>query len=322
VTLDQLSKKPRVDPEANVHQPQHHHQMQNVVHPGMLLSQLAGSPSAVAGQQTVALPVGVGIRLGGLGGVAPETALAARPAAQLPTLHQHQQAAAAAGHFAWGGVAGGAGGDAAAASGMIAAPTDHATVERRQRNREHAKRSRVRKKFMLESLQGEVKELQRENQRLRLLVQANIPDNALQIISDCCATNPLFDDDEGDGKLKDPAFVGADIALMQCLAMGQQCFVLSDPKLPDNPIVFASPGFYRLTGYTQKEVLGRNCRFLQGPGTSPQAVDVIRKAIASGTDATVCLVNYKADGTAFWNQFFIAALRDSDNNIVNYVRFT
>jgi PAS domain S-box-containing protein len=173
---------------------------------------------------------------------------------------------------------------------------------------------------MLEALQSEVKELQRENQRLRLVVQANIPDNALQIIAECCTTNPLFDEDEGDGKLQDPAYVGADFSLMQSLTLGQQCFVLSDPKLPDNPIVFASPGFYRLTGYTQKEVLGRNCRFLQGPGTNPQAVEVIRKAIATGTDATVCLLNYKADGTAFWNQFFIAALRDSDNNIVNYVR--
>jgi PAS domain S-box-containing protein len=101
--------------------------------------------------------------------------------------------------------------------------------------------------------------------------------------------------------------------------MGQQCFVLSDPKLPDNPIVFASPGFYKLTGYTSREVLGRNCRFLQGPGTDAKAVDVIRKAVGTGSDATVCLLNYKADGTPFWNQFFIAALRDSDNCIVNYV---
>ena len=51
--------------------------------------------------------------------------------------------------------------------------------------------------------------------------------------------------------------------------------MLSDPKLPDNPIVFASPGFYKLTGYTSKEVLGRNCRFLQGPATDVKSVDVI-----------------------------------------------
>ena len=106
---------------------------------------------------------------------------------------------------------------------------------------------------------------------------------------------------------------------MESLTSGQQNFVLSDPRLPDNPIVYASPGFYQLTGYTPDQVLGRNCRFLQGPATDPRAVDIIRKAIANGSDATTCLLNYKADGTPFWNQFFIAALRDSDNCIVNYV---
>jgi PAS domain S-box-containing protein len=119
--------------------------------------------------------------------------------------------------------------------------------------------------------------------------------------------------------MKDPSFVGADAALMRRLDEGQQSYVLSDPKLPDNPIVFASPGFYELTGYTQKEVLGRNCRFLQGPGTDPQAVDVIRKTIASGSRANFCLLNYKADGTAFWNLLYLAPLLDVNDDIVNYV---
>merc|ERR1712232_606042 len=105
----------------------------------------------------------------------------------------------------------------------------------------------------------------------------------------------------------------------ESLSSGQQNFVLSDPRLPDNPIVFASPGFYKLTGYTAERVLGRNCRFLQGRGTDPKAVDIIRKAVAAGADTTTCILNYKADGTPFWNQFFVAALRDSDNAIVNYV---
>lgn len=110
-----------------------------------------------------------------------------------------------------------------------------------------------------------------------------------------------------------------DFNLMQSLATGQKCFVLSDPKLPDNPIVFATQDFYNMTGYTAKEVLGRNCRFLQGPGTNQRAVEVIRKAVSTGSDCTVCLLNYKSDGTPFWNQLFVAALRDSDNCIVNYV---
>jgi PAS domain-containing protein len=55
-----------------------------------------------------------------------------------------------------------------------------------------------------------------------------------------------------------------------------------DPSLPDNPIVYASQGFLNLTGYAMDQILGRNCRFLQGPDTDPEAVDKIRKAIEEG----------------------------------------
>jgi PAS domain-containing protein len=261
---------------------------------GMHQAQGGGMHQAQVGHR-VALPVGVGIRLGGIGGIAPAMAQSA------------PRAPGVQGQYSmWG-------------PGTGAVP-DHQVAERRQRNREHAKRSRVRKKFMLESLQEEVRGLQRTNQSLRMVVQEHIPEHAMEIIADCCTTNPLFSDDIelATGK-KSEDLDKSDFSLMQSLSSGQQCFVLSDPKLPDNPIVFATPGFYKLTGYTSKEVLGRNCRFLQGPGTDTRAVDVIRKAVATGSDATVCLLNYKADGTPFWNQFFIGALRDSDNCIVNYV---
>lgn len=183
---------------------------------------------------------------------------------------------------------------------------------------------------MLESLQEQVASLQRENQRLRTLVQDNIPEHAQMIISECCTSSPLFTDgtfdgsqqsagEDESGEAKKAALVRSDFQLIDSLSAGQQNFVLSDPRLPDNPIVFATPGFYKLTGYTAEQVLGRNCRFLQGSGTDPKTVDIVRKAIQSGSDCTVCILNYKADGTPFWNQFFVAALRDADNCIVNYV---
>ena len=252
----------------------------------------------------VTLPVGRGIRLGGAGGVAPATAR------KVPGV----------GGMIWGGP-------------QMMGMSDQAVAERRQRNREHAKRSRVRKKFMLESLQEQVASLQRENQRLRMLVQDNIPEHAQMMISECCTSSPLFgdtdssngqegtEDENAEGKSKKTALVRSDFQLIDSLSAGQQNFVLSDPRLPDNPIVFATPGFYRLTGYTPEQVLGRNCRFLQGSGTDPKSVDIVRKAIQSGSDCTVCILNYKADGTPFWNQFFVAALRDSDNCIVNYVSY-
>jgi PAS domain S-box-containing protein len=282
-------------------------------------------------QQQIQLPIGVGIRLGGIGGIAV-------PVQQSQQQQQQQQSGVVPGaqfgavnHHIWGVpvinnvIEGGMpdkNNDGGSGEQQIA--------QRRQRNREHAKRSRVRKKFMLESLQEQVRGLQNENSRLRLLVQEHIPEHAMQIIGDCCSKNHLFEnftnmkaeDSSAEKTAADPVkgeLVRSDYSLMQSLMAGQRCFVLSDPTLPDNPIVFATPDFYKLTGYTSKEVLGRNCRFLQGPGTDKQTVDVIRRAIATGSDATVCLLNYKCDGTPFWNQFFIGALRDADNNIVNYV---
>jgi len=58
----------------------------------------------------------------------------------------------------------------------------------------------------------------------------------------------------------------------------------------------------RLTGYSMDQVLGRNCRFLQGPGTDQTVVDIIRRGVLEGVDTSVCLLNYKANGDPFWNQ--------------------
>jgi len=83
-----------------------------------------------------------------------------------------------------------------------------------------------------------------------------------------------------------------------------QPFYSQDPSLPDNPIVYCSDGFCKLSGYSRKEIVGRNCRFLQGPLTDQAAVDIIRQGVKEGRDISVCLLNYKADGSPFWNQFF------------------
>mmetsp|Transcript_21837 Transcript_21837/g.47932 ORF Transcript_21837/g.47932 Transcript_21837/m.47932 type:complete len:398 (+) Transcript_21837:102-1295(+) len=99
----------------------------------------------------------------------------------------------------------------------------------------------------------------------------------------------------------------------------QQNFCISDPALPDNPIVFASDDFLKLTGYTREEVLGRNCRFLQGPRTDPRAVDEIRDAIKTSSECTVRLLNYRKDGRAFWNMFTLAPVFDSSGNVRFYV---
>ena len=71
----------------------------------------------------------------------------------------------------------------------------------------------------------------------------------------------------------------SDFLLVKALQSSQPSFCVTDPQLPDNPIVYASNTFIELTGYDRSQVLGRNCRFLQGPDTDPDAVAKIRKGI-------------------------------------------
>ena len=77
-----------------------------------------------------------------------------------------------------------------------------------------------------------------------------------------------------------------DLRLINALSTSQQNFAISDPTLPDNPIVYVSQGFLDLTGYKLDQVLGRNCRFLQGPDTDQKAVEVIRQGVEKGVDTS------------------------------------
>lgn len=198
--------------------------------------------------------------------------------------------------------------------------TEQQKIERRERNREHAKRSRLRKKFLLESLQDQIHGLEEQLEGLKNAIKTEMPEKAEHIITTVCGNKEKYTPlpmPSGFGPVK--TLMEPDFRLMSALSGSQQNFAISDPSLPDNPIVYVSQGFLDLTGYTLDQVLGRNCRFLQGPGTDQSAVEVIRKGIKEGVDTSVCLLNYKADGTPFWNQFFVAALRDAENNVVNYV---
>jgi len=96
-------------------------------------------------------------------------------------------------------------------------------------------------------------------------------------------------------------------------------FCLCDPDQEDCPIVFASDGFCNFTGYAVSEIEGRNCRFLQGPGTEKADVDKIRSAIKSEKEESVNLLNYKKDGTSFNNEFFLSPLYEEDGKLAYYI---
>ena len=94
--------------------------------------------------------------------------------------------------------------------------------------------------------------------------------------------------------------------------------VVSDPRLPDNPIVLANSAFLALTGYTAEEIIGRNCRFLQGPDTDPASIDQIRAAVAEQRDLTIEILNYRSDGKPFWNQLYIDPIFDDEGKLVYF----
>lgn len=94
--------------------------------------------------------------------------------------------------------------------------------------------------------------------------------------------------------------------------------IVTDPNQPDNPIIFCNAAFERLTGYSGNEVVGRNCRFLQGVDTSPDVVGRIRAAIDAGSDIAVDILNYKKNGQPFWNALFLSPVRDDANKIVYF----
>ncbi|XP_058753352.1 phototropin-1-like isoform X2 [Vicia villosa] len=107
--------------------------------------------------------------------------------------------------------------------------------------------------------------------------------------------------------------------LRDALSAFQQTFVVSDATKPDYPIMYASAGFFNMTGYTSKEVIGRNCRFMQGADTDPNDVAKIREALAAGTSYCGRLLNYKKDGTTFWNLLTIAPIKDEHGKILKLI---
>ena len=98
-----------------------------------------------------------------------------------------------------------------------------------------------------------------------------------------------------------------------------QGILITDPNQADNPIIYASRGFEAITGYSAEGVLGRNCRFLQGQNTDPETVRVMHEAIYAGRDCSVEILNYKQDGTPFWNALFLTSVHDEGGKLVHYV---
>ncbi len=198
-----------------------------------------------------------------------------------------------------------------------------ALQKRRQRNKMLARKTRLVKKNQCHVLQRRLLALALENSRLRKTLKDKLPESLQEeMCAKCCHFSDAFVAtivEEGERMMssQNRKLSSVNVAAAR-LPHYQRCFLLSDPKQADNPIVFVSKAFLAMTQYSEQEVVGRNCRFLQGPNTNPQAVSQMRHAIATGAEVSVCVLNYKKDGTPFYNQIHISGVRDKDSNLLYF----
>jgi len=131
------------------------------------------------------------------------------------------------------------------------------------------------------------------------------------------------DADETDGSLAEGSLADASDRLVKdrALAAAPVGVTISDPDREDNPLVYVNEAYQEITGYEFDEVVGRNCRFLQGPESDEDTIAEMAAAIDEKRPVTVELKNYRKDGTEFWNEVTIAPVRDESGRVTNYVGF-
>lgn len=105
----------------------------------------------------------------------------------------------------------------------------------------------------------------------------------------------------------------------RALDVAAEGITIADARQPDRPLIYANQGFERMTGYPVAQVLGRNCRFLQGPDTDVSAAAEIRAALAACRPCVVEILNYRRDGTTFWNRLSITPVRDGAGEVTHFI---
>jgi PAS domain S-box-containing protein len=109
------------------------------------------------------------------------------------------------------------------------------------------------------------------------------------------------------------------LLLQRAVESARNGICITNPRLPDNPIIYVNDAFLVMTGYRREQVLGRNCRFLQRDERDQQAIDLIRRAIKEETSITTVLRNYRRDGSLFWNELTVSPVHDESGRLMNFV---
>jgi PAS domain S-box-containing protein len=107
--------------------------------------------------------------------------------------------------------------------------------------------------------------------------------------------------------------------LDRAVAASSNGIIITDPTLPDNPIVYVNSAFEKTTGYAAEEALGRNCRFLQGSERDQPVLEELRGAIREERECRVVLRNYRKDGAPFWNELHVSPVRDDRGSLTHFV---
>ena len=109
------------------------------------------------------------------------------------------------------------------------------------------------------------------------------------------------------------------IIMARAVSSARNGIVITDPNQDDNPIVYVNPSFLRLTGYSAGEVVGRNCRFLQGDNRKQDGILELRNAIKAEKPITVVLENFRKDGSVFWNELTVSPVHDQNGKLINFI---
>lgn len=105
----------------------------------------------------------------------------------------------------------------------------------------------------------------------------------------------------------------------RAMAATSNGIVITDASQPRHPIIYCNPAFEKITGYHQDEILGQNCRFLQGPDTDPEVRAQIRHALLQEQECRALLKNYRKDGTYFWNELAISPVKDAKGQLTHFI---
>ncbi len=107
--------------------------------------------------------------------------------------------------------------------------------------------------------------------------------------------------------------------LMAAVMNSRDGMTISDFSLPDNPLIFVNPAFERITGYSSDEIVGKNCRYLQGEDKEQEGVAIVREAIRNKQSCLVKLRNYRKDGSMFWNELSLSPIFNSENAVTHFL---